>query len=175
MLHPLPFTTFGEIARLGLEVHVSCSRCYDPRRISLDDDRLLARPFAGTRFICTKARWNGETCGGLGHIYVKPQERLTVGVPLTLAFLFCRRCVPSWQIDQVQLDRPPWSETRAEMKTGRPLPLFSMSWPRRLALPWPGMAANLFRRRGSYCCRPASVRLTECRPPEMMSQSLSTA
>jgi hypothetical protein len=24
-------------------------------------------------------------------------------------------------------------------------------------------------------CRPASVRLTECRPPEMMSQSLSTA
>jgi hypothetical protein len=118
MLHPLPFTTFGEIARLGLEVHVSCSRCYDPRRISLDDDRLLARPFAGTRFICTKARWNGETCGGLGHIYVKPQERLTVGVPLTLAFLFCRRCVPSWQIDQVQLDRPPWSETRAEMKTG---------------------------------------------------------
>ena len=24
-------------------------------------------------------------------------------------------------------------------------------------------------------CRPASVRLTECRPPEMMSQSISTA
>jgi len=26
---------------------------------------------------------------------------------VTLAFLYCRRCV--WQIDQVQLDQPPWS------------------------------------------------------------------
>jgi hypothetical protein len=43
MLHPLPFTTFGEIAAFGLEVHVSCSRCHNPRRIMIDDGRLLAR------------------------------------------------------------------------------------------------------------------------------------
>jgi hypothetical protein len=35
MLHPLPFNTFGEIAAFGLEVHVSCSRCDNPRRIML--------------------------------------------------------------------------------------------------------------------------------------------
>jgi hypothetical protein len=35
MLHPLPFNTFGEIAAFGLEVHVSCSRCHNPRRIML--------------------------------------------------------------------------------------------------------------------------------------------
>jgi hypothetical protein len=29
MLHLLPFTTFGEIAAFGLEVHVSCSRCHN--------------------------------------------------------------------------------------------------------------------------------------------------
>ena len=27
MLHPLPFRTFGEIAALGLELKVHCSRC----------------------------------------------------------------------------------------------------------------------------------------------------
>jgi hypothetical protein len=112
MLHALPFTTFGEVARLGLEVHVSCSRCHDPRRIALDDNRLLTRPFAGTRFICAKAGWNGETCGGLGCVYIRPAEMLQVGGPITLAFLFCRRCVPYWQIGQVQLDRPPWSATQ---------------------------------------------------------------
>jgi hypothetical protein len=39
------------------------------------------------------------------------------------------------------------------------------------------MAADVFPRRGGYFSRrrPASVSLTECKPPEMMSQSLSTA
>jgi hypothetical protein len=52
------------------------------------------------------------SCGGLGTVYVRPAEMLQVGRSVTLAFLFCRRCVPSWQIDQVQLDQPPWSATR---------------------------------------------------------------
>ena len=84
ILHPLPFTTFGEIAALGLEVHVSCSRCYEPRRIAFADDRLLARPFAGTRFCCAKTRRNGETGGGLGTVYVRPTEMLQVGGPVSL-------------------------------------------------------------------------------------------
>jgi hypothetical protein len=38
------------------------------------------------------------------------------------------------------------------------------------------MAADVFPRRGGYFtrCRPASVRLTECKPPEILSQPLST-
>jgi hypothetical protein len=112
MLHPLPLITFGDVARRGLEAHVSCSRCYSSRRISLDDERLQARPFAGTRFRCTSMRWNGETCGGLGSLRIQPAELLPVGAAVTLAFLFCRQCVPYWQIDQVQLDQPPWSATR---------------------------------------------------------------
>ncbi len=66
MLHPLPFTTFSEIARLGLEAHVSCSHRYSPLRISLDEDLLWSRQFAGTRLRCTNMRWNGEACRGLG-------------------------------------------------------------------------------------------------------------
>jgi hypothetical protein len=101
VLYPLPFITFGDVARLGLDAHVSCSRCYDPRRVALTDDRLLARPFAGTRFTCTKTHWNGQTCGGLGSLTIQPAELLPVGGAVTLAFLFCRRCVPYWQINQV--------------------------------------------------------------------------
>ena len=33
MLHALPFTTFGEIAALGLKAAVYCSRCYEHRPI----------------------------------------------------------------------------------------------------------------------------------------------
>jgi hypothetical protein len=65
-------------------VHVSCSRCYEPRRIAFADDRLLARPFAGTRFCCAKTRRNGETGGGLGTVYVRPTEMLQVGGPVSL-------------------------------------------------------------------------------------------
>src|SRR5260370_7023533 len=84
MFHPLPFATFGEVAHLGLEAHVSCSRCYSSRRISLDDDRLRARQFAGTRFRCTNERWNGEVCGGLGSLKIQPAELLPVGGANTL-------------------------------------------------------------------------------------------
>jgi hypothetical protein len=35
MFHPLPFTTFGEIAALGLKATVYCSRWYEHRPIDL--------------------------------------------------------------------------------------------------------------------------------------------
>ncbi len=51
-------------------------------------------------------------CEQPGHLYIQPREVLQVGGPVTLAFLFCRRCAPyGWQIDRVQLDQPPWSAT----------------------------------------------------------------
>ena len=53
----------------------------------------------------------------------------------------------------------------------------SMSRVRRLAHSRTDLAADLFLRSGGYFTRrrPASVRLTECRAPEMMNQSLLTA
>jgi hypothetical protein len=40
MLHALPFTTFGEIAAVGLKVHVYCTRCHSWRRLDLQDGRV---------------------------------------------------------------------------------------------------------------------------------------
>jgi hypothetical protein len=33
MFHPLPFTTFGEIAALGFKAKVDCPGCYEHRSI----------------------------------------------------------------------------------------------------------------------------------------------
>jgi hypothetical protein len=33
MFHPLPFTTFGEIAALGFEIEVHCSSCYRQTKV----------------------------------------------------------------------------------------------------------------------------------------------
>ena len=108
MLRPLPITTIGDVARHGLELHVYCARCYAPRRVSIDiDERLQARNFSTARFRCRSGRANGEVCDCPGAPAIRPAELLPVGGNVTLAFLFCRRCV--WQIDQVQLDQPPWS------------------------------------------------------------------
>ena len=38
---------------------------------------------------------------------IRPHDLLQVGAPVTLAFLWCSRCI--WEIDQAQLDKPPWS------------------------------------------------------------------
>jgi hypothetical protein len=38
---------------------------------------------------------------------IRPAELLPVGGPVTLAFLTCPRCI--WEINQAQLDKPPWS------------------------------------------------------------------
>jgi hypothetical protein len=49
------------------------------------------------------------SCGGLGTVYVRPAEMLQVGGSVTLAFLFCVTCEPSWEINHVPIDKPPWS------------------------------------------------------------------
>ena len=105
MLHPLPFTTFGELALLGLVASVYCSRCYETRRI--DDERLRDRCFATARFCCTKIRYTGEVCGCPGHLQIRPASPLPVGDPDTVAFLWCKR--GPWEIKQVPIDQAPWS------------------------------------------------------------------
>ena len=104
MLRALPFQTIGDIARHGLELHVYCSRCFATRRLDLEVNTALhGRAFATTRFRC-------GCCGTPGVPKIRPAELLPVGGPVTLAFLTCPRCI--WEINQAQLDKPPWSGSR---------------------------------------------------------------
>jgi hypothetical protein len=101
MLRALPFQTIGDIARHGLALHVYCSRCFATRRLDLEVNTALhGRAFATTRFRCRR-------CGTPGLPKIRPAELLQVGSLVTLAFLWCNACI--WEIDQAQLDKPPWS------------------------------------------------------------------
>jgi hypothetical protein len=108
-LLPLPFTTFGEIAALGLKATVYCSRCYQHRPIDPAAEHLRDRCFATARFRCCEIRYTGGVCGCLGSVAIKPSVLLPVGGKDTLAFLFCVTCEPSWEINHVPIDQPPWS------------------------------------------------------------------
>ena len=116
MLRALPFQTIGDIARHGLELHVYCSRCFATRRLDLVMNTALhSRAFATTRFRCRR-------CGTPGVPKIRPAELLQVGGPVTLAFLWCNSCI--WEIDQAQLDKPPWSGSRQRYRCfgcGRPV------------------------------------------------------
>ena len=114
LLHPLPFTTFGEIAAHGLEVHIYCPRCYTTHRIDPTAERVRDRCFAGTRFRCTSTRYTGEACGGIGspEIELPEGERVRAGSGIEYAELHCPRCVPPWRIAQIDPNVPPWSVMR---------------------------------------------------------------
>jgi hypothetical protein len=58
-LHWLPFTTFGEIAALGLEAEVHCSSCYRQTKVDLADRRSNDRVFAAAPFRCSGMRDHG--------------------------------------------------------------------------------------------------------------------
>jgi hypothetical protein len=106
----LPFQTIGDIGRHGLELHVYCPSCYASRIVATDDPRWRDRLFAKARFRCTGQRYNGQPCAGPGVRKIRPHDLLRVGGPVTLAFLWCSRCI--WEINQVRLDQPPWSGSR---------------------------------------------------------------
>jgi hypothetical protein len=114
MLHPLPFTTFGEIAALGFKATVYCSACYEHRPIDLGAEHLRDRCFATTRFRCTKIRYTGNVCGCPGSVEIEPSVLLPVGGKDTLAFLSCSTCLPSWEIKYVPIDKPLWSVVRRD-------------------------------------------------------------
>ena len=104
MLRELPFQTIGDIARHGLELHVYCSRCFATRRLDLEVNTALhGRAIAMARFRCRR-------CGTPGVPKIRPAALPQVGGPVTLAFLWCNACI--WEIDQAQLDKPPWSGSR---------------------------------------------------------------
>jgi hypothetical protein len=76
------------------------------RIVATDDPRWRDRLFAAARFRCTRQRYTGQPCRGPGAPKIRPHDLLPVGGAVTLAFLYCPRCV--WEIDQAQLDTPPW-------------------------------------------------------------------
>ena len=78
-LHPLPFTTFGELEALGLKATVYCSRCYEHRPIDPAADHLRDRCFVTTRFKCTKVRYTGDVCGCIGSVPIQPTVLLPIG------------------------------------------------------------------------------------------------
>ena len=98
MLRELPFKTIGDIARHGLELHVYCSRCYASRIVATNDARWRDRLFASARFHCTGQRpATGQPCGCPGVPKIQPSTP-------------CPLCI--WEINQAQLDKPPWSGSR---------------------------------------------------------------
>jgi hypothetical protein len=108
MLRALPSQTIGDIGRHGLELHVYCPSCYSTRRpLAANLERWADRCFATARFRCTGTRYTGAPCRATGMPVIRPPKLLSVGGPVTLAFLSCPRCI--WEINQVQLNRPPWS------------------------------------------------------------------
>jgi hypothetical protein len=108
MLCALPFQTIADIARHGLELHVYCPSCYSTRRpLAANLERWADRCYATARFRCSGTRHTGMPCRAIGMPVIRPAELLPVGGPVTLAFLTCPRCI--WEINQAQLDKPPWS------------------------------------------------------------------
>jgi transposase-like protein len=103
------FQTIGDIGRQGLELHVYCPSCRSTRR-PVDLERWADRCFATARFRCSGTRYNGLPCRAIGMPVIRPAELLPVGGPVTLPFLTCPRCI--WEINQAQLDKPPWSGSR---------------------------------------------------------------
>jgi hypothetical protein len=122
-LHRLPFTTFGEIAALGLEIEVHCSSCYRQTKVDPADRRLNDRVFAGAPFRCRGMRDRGfavplQPCRAPGFVYIKP-------------------AVPAgwWRGDADFFIMPPM---RA------PLSLPGLPRQDRMALPWADVAADVF-------------------------------
>jgi hypothetical protein len=135
MLHPLPFTTIGEIAALGLKATVYCSACYEHRNIDPAAERLRDRCFATTRFRCTEIRYTGAVRGCARSVEIEPSVMLPIGGEDTLAFLSCSACVPSWEINYVPIDKTPRSVVMPTMiRVSEPVAMQAQALP-PLALP----------------------------------------
>lgn len=118
MLRAFPFRTFNEIADLGLEVEVYCPSCHRTvGPIDLGDARLRGRPFACTRFVCSRARSIYDAippraCGCLGHIIVRPpsSDFIPSNRSIPWCSIACPRCVPHWEVSQAARHLPPWDK-----------------------------------------------------------------
>jgi len=107
-LVPLAVATFGDVAALGLEVHVWCTRCKQSRPLPLNSPVLYARVLAGSRFRCTRTLWGGSICNAGGIPTIRPATLLPTDQDAALADIYCDRCVPPWRGLQVDPKREPW-------------------------------------------------------------------
>jgi hypothetical protein len=82
-----------------------------PHEGLVDLERWADRCFATARFPLHGTRYNGARCRAIGMPVIRPADLLPVGGPVTLAFLWCNSCI--WEIDQAQLDKPPWAAPSA--------------------------------------------------------------
>ena len=101
-LVPFPIVRFGDIARLGFCLQVWCCTCKSFHFLDPAQPALAQRAFVGARFRCRRCG------GGVGHPSVVPPVRIVPGSVTAYADLFCPRCVPPWEVREVQFDRPPW-------------------------------------------------------------------
>jgi len=115
-LKPLPFSTFGELADLGLVLEVWCSTCKSSRPVAVGEG-WAARSFGRARFACRAERYDGVICGGLGHPHVVPTAPIERGA--AFVSLYCPRCVPPWSASPVELERLPWSAAPINTVTER--------------------------------------------------------
>jgi hypothetical protein len=107
MLYALPFTTYGEIAALGLKATIYGPSCYEHRSIDPAAEHLRDRCFATARFRCANIRYPGNVCGCAGSVEIDLSVLLPVGDNNHLAFLACTTCLPSWAINHIPIERPP--------------------------------------------------------------------
>lgn len=110
----LPFTTFDEIAALGLQVEIECRRCHHRAMADPASPRLRGTRFVDVRFRCEQLiqPWTAEParrCHSLGHLNIKaPADKKIRGQGIMRAYITCGNCVPGWSIEQAPLDDPLW-------------------------------------------------------------------
>lgn len=106
-LVPLPLSTFGAIADAGWRVTVWCSSCKSARPLEITEALRLRSPYGAT-FRCQGTRYDGCRCTGSGVPTIKPARSIPIASAIKRCILYCRRCVPYWEIHDVQLGVPPW-------------------------------------------------------------------
>jgi hypothetical protein len=112
----------------------------DGRRRRMDQRTPVVR-FATTRFRCTRIRYTEAVCGSPGSVEIEPCMPLRVGGDYNLAFLSCATCAPSWEINHVPIDEPPWSVVKPRRQ--RPLQVPWLRESRGLAYPRASLADEL--------------------------------
>lgn len=70
----LPFKTFGDLEKAGLELYVACQKCHRQRLIEVTAE-LRDRRVAGQRFRCQATFYDGKPCRGIGLPTIQKQRR----------------------------------------------------------------------------------------------------
>jgi len=122
----LPFTTFDEIAALGLEVEINCPACRHRAKADPRSDRLRGKRFVDVRFRCRQMvqRWTAHPaacCDTLGHLCILPAPGKVI-LPrqaILYAHVACGSCVPHWAILQAPRQDPVWKPVWDRMANKR--------------------------------------------------------